>query len=229
MGVSNVNLRKIPSTVQRGRMSSRQQHVFNNEFADYCLELSHETKITNKSFNNNLIVDIGFGNGDQLLHLAETWPLYDFIGIELYKKGIANLVSKINDKNLTNIKIIHGDAKEALHSWFDDHSIFKIQIFFPDPWPKLRHHKRRLINIDLMNIIKHKLLPSGILHIATDSDDYVNHIIKTMANFPEFHRLNDYNISRPTTKFEKIGISLGHNIWDIVFVLQSNIDPTKKI
>lgn len=237
MGGTNFKLRKIPSTIQRGRMSNRQQHIFNNEFANYCIDHQKINKLTKqevehifpKNTDCNLVVDIGFGNGDQLLSLAEILPLYNFIGIELYKKGIANLISKIQNKNLENIKIIYGEAKDVLYNLFDDRSIFKIQIFFPDPWPKLRHHKRRLINIELINIIQNKLLPNGILHIATDSDDYANHIIKTMSHFSQFYRLNDHNISRPITKFEKIGISLGHNIWDIVFVLQSNIDATKKI
>ena len=234
MSALDVKLKKIPSTIQRGRMSSRQQHIFNTELANYCLDLKNTNQLTKKELNkvfgrsSELILDIGFGNGDQLLQLCEELPLYDFIGVELYKKGIANLISKIQNKNLNNLKIIYGDATEILQNFFDNHSLSKIQIFFPDPWPKTRHYKRRMIQDNFINIIKNKLLLNGILHIATDSDDYADHIIKTMAHFSEFHQLKNHNIVRPITKFEKIAISLGNNVWDIVFVLKSYIGHGKE-
>ncbi len=228
METTSLKLKPIPSTIQRGRMSHQQQHVFATELDNYCIDFNNIKKLTsleaNLIFNNysRLIIDIGFGNGDQLLQLSEQLPSYNFIGIELYKKGIATLIKNIKHKNIKNIKIIYGDAKELLKN-FDNQLIFKVQIFFPDPWPKLRHHKRRLINQDLLNIIKHKLLPNGILHIVTDSDNYSKHIIQLMQRFPEFNHLQQHNIQRPTTKFEKTGLSLGNNISDMVFVLQSSI------
>lgn len=234
MGVNNFKLQKIPTTIQRSRISKSQKDILELESGNYCIDLSNLRSIDTATLEHifgrkaNLTVDIGFGNGDQLLTLSEQLPIDNFIGIELYKKGIANLIRKIKHNDIKNIKIIYADAKEVLQKFFTDGSIFKVQIFFPDPWPKLRHHKRRLINQDFIEIIKHKLLPTGTLHIATDSDNYANHIIKVMQTFPEFCRLKQPNILRPTTKFETIGLSLKHNIHDIIFVLQSNIEQEKK-
>ncbi|MGD0465245.1 MAG: tRNA (guanosine(46)-N7)-methyltransferase TrmB [Gammaproteobacteria bacterium] len=225
MNITEINLNKFPA--QRNRISSHQKFILDTEFTNYCLT---STQLLPKELTNiftkqsKAIIDIGFGNGEQLLPLCESMPTYTFIGIELYKKGIANLIKQIKHKNLTNIKIIYGEAKETLQKIYD-HSISKIQIFFPDPWPKRKHHKRRLIQKDFINIIKNKLLINGILHIATDSDAYAAYIIKIMTDFPEFDQPKNTApyLVRPTTKFEKIGISLGHKIWDLVFVLKSYI------
>lgn len=209
----------------RSRMSRQQQQIFNAaEFSDFCLNANQATTAdlySNFSDKLTTILDIGFGNGAQLLASSEAMPEINFIGIELYKKGIANVVNKIHVKNLKNIKIIYGDAKEALKKLIKDGSLHKIQIFFPDPWPKRRHYKRRLIQNDFIEIVKGKLMINGILHIATDVDDYATNIIKIMDGFPEFCQLQNVEsyMFRSITKFEKIGLSLGHKIWDLVFVL----------
>lgn len=204
-------------TSQRTRMSLHQKSIFNLEIINYCL-----TEIDHKFTEKNIIVDIGFGNGQQLLFFSENMPDYNFIGIELYKKGIANLINQIKHKNLNNIKIIYEEATIALQKFFYDKSISKIQIFFPDPWPKRRHHKRRLIQKEFINIIKNKLVDSGILHIATDSDDYANYIKKIMLEFKEFDQPENIQpyLVRTTTKFEKIAISSGRTIWELIFVLK---------
>ena len=223
MNTTIIKFNKFPT--QRNRMSVPQQFIFDTEFTNYCLNIQQYNQEELSSVfikPSKLIIDIGFGNGAQLVPLCESMPLCSFIGIELYKKGIANLITQIRHKNISNIKIIYGEAKEALQKFYD-HSIHKIQIFFPDPWPKRRHHKRRLIQKDFINIVKNKLLINGILHIATDSDDYAIHIIKLMNAFPEFDQPKNpkFGLERSVTKFEKIGISLGHKIWDLVFVLKS--------
>jgi len=225
-----LKIKSIPSTIQRTRISNKQHEIFNTEFHNYCIDLEQikflSKNILDKIFNNDakIILDIGFGNAEQLFELAIKCPEYNFIGVELYKKGIINLINKIKQSNITNIKIIYGDIKSIIQQ-FDDNCIYKIQIFFPDPWPKLRHHKRRLINLNFLNIIKNKLLEAeGILHIATDCVDYSKNIIKNIAMIPNYRKLLDYKMFRPTTKFEKIAISLGKDIWDLIFVLKSNID-----
>lgn len=222
-------MRKIPSTVQRCRISKSQNNILQLEFNNHCLNLEQNKQIDDYYLmnifgnSNNLILDIGFGNGDQLLELSTKNPQYNFIGIELYQKGIANLITNIKKNSITNIKIIYGDAIETLKNYFADNIIYKLQIFFPDPWPKLRHHKRRLINHGFMEIIKSKLLANGIVHIATDSDDYAKHINKIIQGFSDaFHELNQHDLFRPVTKFEKIGLSLGNKIYDLVFTLQTN-------
>lgn len=203
-------------STQRSRMSSRQKFIFSQELAQYSYDSS------NCYANNNLILDIGFGSGQQLLYCCESMPTYNFIGVELYKKGVANCLAAIKQKNLKNIKIIYGEAKIALQQLFSDHSLCKIQILFPDPWPKRRHHKRRLIQPEFINIVKQKLGVNGILHIATDCDNYANYIINVISAMPMFNRINHTQdcLTRVTTKFENIGLKAGRHIWDLVFVLQ---------
>ena len=216
--------------MHRSRMSNRQRLLFNTDLNNnyYCINLNEINTFSNKDLfykiferNSKVILDIGFGNGDQLLQLAQHLPDYDFIGIEIYKKGIATLIDKIQTLQLPNIKIIYNEAFSAIENFFYDRSLFKVQIFFPDPWPKTKHHKRRLINHDFINLIKNKLIINGILHIATDSDDYAQQILKIITSFKEFYWLKDHYLERPMTKFEKIGRSLGNTIWDLVFVLKS--------
>jgi tRNA (guanine-N7-)-methyltransferase len=223
---NNNKLKSITSTVQRRRLSPRQKSLLQSNPNNYCIDLATITTLNNQIIqqlfgnSNDIIVDIGFGNGEQLLELAKRNPNYNFIGIELYQKGIANLINQLNKEHLANIKIIYGDAAKVLSAVFSNNSIKQIQLFFPDPWPKLRHHKRRLINPEFLTIIKKKLCGNGILHIATDFENYAKQILKHIANFPEFTQLQQHNFWRPTTKFENRGIALGHKIWDMVFVLQ---------
>lgn len=222
---SKITTRKIPSTIQRSRLSTRQQQIFDHELQTHCINLENIINIDSntiyKLFGNEkkLILDIGFGNGEQLIELATKLPEYNFIGVELYKKGIVNLIDNINKYKINNIKIIFGDIKEII-SKFTDHVIYKVQIFFPDPWPKLRHHKRRLIQIDLLNAIKQKLVTQGILHIITDHIGYAENIINLASQTPAFSRIYDHKMFRPTTKFEKIAKSIGNSISELVFVLK---------
>lgn len=214
---NNSNINSISKfSTQRSRMSNRQKSIFNQELSQYSYDRS------NFYSNNNLILDIGFGNGQQLLYCCESMPDYNFIGIELYKKGIANCLAEIKQKNLQNIKIVHGEAKTALQQLFYDHSLTRIQILFPDPWPKRRHYKRRLIQPEFVNIVRQKLCVAGILHIATDCDNYANYIISILSAMPMFKRIHHTQdcLTRAATKFENIGLKAGRHIWDLVFVLQ---------
>lgn len=219
-------IKNIPSTVQRTRISNKQNQIFNSEFHNYSIDfnkidiLSH--KNLDKIFNQTgrIVLDIGFGNGEQLFELATKFQEYNFIGVELYKKGIVRLINKIKETNIKNIKIIYGDIKSVIQR-FEDNCIYRVQIFFPDPWPKLRHHKRRLINLNFLNIIKHKLVPKeGTVHIATDCENYSKDIIKTIATIPDYEKLLDKNFSRNPTKFEQIAISRGKNIYDLIYSIK---------
>lgn len=196
-------------------MSIRQKSIFDHDLSQYSYDGVN-------NYGNNLIVEIGFGNGQHLLSCCESMPTYNFVGIELYKKGVANCLGLIKQKNLQNIKIIYGEAKTALQQLFSNHSLSKIQILFPDPWPKRRHHKRRLIQPEFLNIVKQKLRITGILHIATDCDKYAKYILDIMSAMPMFQQLSDpQNIAtRAITKFENAGLKAGRHIWDLVFVLQ---------
>jgi tRNA (guanine-N7-)-methyltransferase len=164
------------------------------------------------------ILEIGFGMGDTLVAMAEQELDKNFIGIEVFRPGIGAILNQIHTKQLKNIRIIHGDAVEVLQNNIADHSLAKIQIFFPDPWPKRRHHKRRLIQPEFIDLVRRKLKPNGILHIATDWEDYAKYITKILDQAKGWHNLTEKNqFNRPITKFEQKGKKLKHQIWEVIY------------
>lgn len=214
------------STVQRSRLSKFQQQVFNLKDPNIFLDITEFTQIDktylNQLFGNSnpIILDLGFGDGDQLFELAINLPQYNFIGIELYRKGIANIISKIKSHIINNVKVIYGDATQIIPK-FQDNTFYKVQVFFPDPWPKLRHHKRRLLQYSFIQLTRNKLFSSGVLHIVTDSENYADNIYKIIKNIPEFKEIKDYAMFRPVTKFEKIAKTKGNSTYELIFILQS--------
>lgn len=170
------------------------------------------------------ILEIGFGMGDSLLQQAMLYPENNYLGIEVHRPGIALLLTQIEKFKLNNIKVFYGDATEVLAHSFPKHSLDLIQIFFPDPWPKTRHHKRRLIQPKFIELLHEKLKLNGKLHLATDWQNYAQHMLKTLENSSRWQNTAEKNqfvlrpSSRPLTKFEKRGQKLGHNIWDLIFL-----------
>ncbi|WP_455220096.1 tRNA (guanosine(46)-N7)-methyltransferase TrmB, partial [Kaarinaea lacus] len=165
------------------------------------------------------IVEIGFGMGDTLATMAMENPDSNFIGIEVHRPGVGSLLATIEEKGISNIRIFCHDAVEVLEQSIPDQSLDGIHIFFPDPWHKKRHHKRRLIQTAFVNLLATKLKPQGQLHIATDWKNYAEWIEEVMAETPNFSKLaEDNSHQRPTTKFEKRGLKLGHGVWDMIYV-----------
>lgn len=174
--------------------------------------------------NNPIILEIGFGNGESLLKMAQENHNTNFIGIEVYKAGIGNVCQKAYINNLKNIKVICGDATEVLANNIYDNTFKKVQLFFPDPWPKKRHQKRRIIRNNFVNLVASKLLPGGIFHLATDWEHYAFEMLKTVDSNMNFNNLNgagNYSPlqcpNRPPTKFEVKGIKLGHKVFDLEY------------
>jgi len=168
-------------------------------------------------------VEIGFGMGDALASLAIQHPDKQFIGIEVYRPSIGSLLMKIEKHAIQNIKIFTEDAVDALNKSIPDHQLDAILLFFPDPWHKKRHHKRRLVNAEFIKLISKKLKPNGYFHVATDWEDYANHTDTVMAEFPNFTKKIPENfLGRSDTKYEARGKRLGHGIWDLVYFLKSN-------
>ena len=168
------------------------------------------------------IIEIGFGMGHTTAEIAETLSHSNFIAIDVHSPGVGNLLNVIKEKKLTNLKIIQHDAVEVLEKMVLDESIDAVHIFFPDPWHKKRHNKRRLIQQSFLELISRKLKKEGYIHIATDWEDYANWIIEifkknTMykAKDSDFSKKPSY---RPKTKYENRGVNLGHQVWDMVFV-----------
>lgn len=221
-------MRNIKSFVKRsGRISASQAKALNNFWHDFSIQTKENSLIEfDKIFSKkqNIVIEIGFGNGDSLLQMAKNQPQNNFIGIEVYEAGIGRLINNIKKNELTNIKIIKQDAVEVLQNNIQNNSINTLQLFFPDPWQKKRHNKRRILQQDFVNTVAAKLKPNGIFHIATDWQEYAKQIMTTMENSEDFknayngHIYNETVKNRPITKFELRAEKLKHKISDIVFI-----------
>jgi tRNA (guanine-N7-)-methyltransferase len=168
------------------------------------------------------IIEIGFGMGDTTAEIAENLNKSNFIAIDVHSPGVGNLLNKIKEKELQNLKIIQHDAVEVLEKMIINKSLDAIHIFFPDPWHKKRHNKRRLIQKPFLELISKKLKKDGYIHIATDWEDYANWVIE-IFNKNKMYKIKNSDFSkkpsyRPKTKYENRGINLGHQVWDIVFI-----------
>ncbi len=212
-------MRKIKSFVCRGgKLSKAQKYALKYLCQDYCLNLSQLNNV-HQHFDKQqqLIIEIGFGNGDSLLKMAFANPQFNYLGVEVYRAGIGSLLNKTTKLGLTNLKIIEADAIDVLNKLADG-QISGVQIFFPDPWHKKKHHKRRLIKPNFLDLLSVKLKSQGLLYIATDWQDYAEEIATMLKNHPYFSNITNNQKQRPTTKFELQAKQLGHNIWDLMFI-----------
>ncbi|GGI86314.1 tRNA (guanosine(46)-N7)-methyltransferase TrmB [Legionella impletisoli] len=219
--------RKIKSYVLRaGRVSKRQQHALDLWTQQYELSADPIPWDLNQLFGReaDTIVEIGFGMGSSLFAMAKAQPQTNFIGIEVHRAGVGSLVADLHEHELGNVRIASFDAVEVMNNNLPDNALKGIQIFFPDPWPKKRHHKRRLIQSDFISLLVKKLKSGGFIHCATDWQDYAEHMLSVFES--ESHLRNaDSNgnysprpESRPLTKFEQRGQRLGHGVWDLIFI-----------
>jgi len=219
-------LRKIQSFVRRsGRLSKAQSIGLNELWSSYGVDLSEKKLDFDKLFvsKNNVTLEVGFGNGDSLLEMAIEQSNQNFLGIEVYEAGVGRLINEANKNKLTNLKIVKDDAVEVLTNNILDNSISHFQLFFPDPWHKKKHHKRRIVQISFLDLLSKKLKNDGVVHIATDWENYAEHIMESLESHPHFkncagdHMYSLRPKNRPLTKFENRGQKLGHGVWDIIF------------
>lgn len=219
-------LRKIQSFVRRsGRISKAQSIGLNELWHDYGVDLNEKKLDFNKLFlsKNNVTLEVGFGNGDSLLEMAIDQPNQNFLGVEVYEAGVGRLINEANKNKLSNLKIIKDDAVEVLTNNILDNSISHFQLFFPDPWHKKKHHKRRIVQISFLDLLSNKLKKDGVVHIATDWENYAEHIMELLESHSHFkncagdHMYSLRPKNRPLTKFENRGQKLGHGVWDIIF------------
>jgi len=170
-----------------------------------------------------LVIEIGFGMADSLLEQGANMPDHNFIGIEVHTPGVGRLMAEAGDAGLTNIRAYEDDAIEVLNQCIPDGSVDLLQLFFPDPWHKKRHHKRRIVKADFVQMIRQKLKVGGRFHMATDWENYAEQMIEVMKEAEGYENTStdgDYvprPDSRPVTKFEKRGQRLGHGVWDIIY------------
>ncbi|MFT3848653.1 MAG: tRNA (guanosine(46)-N7)-methyltransferase TrmB [Propionivibrio sp.] len=167
------------------------------------------------------ILEIGFGMGETSAAIAAANPQNDYLGIEVHTPGVGSLCKLVAETGLTNQRIVQHDAVEVLRDMIRPESLSGVHIFFPDPWPKARHHKRRLIQPPLIALLASRLKPGGYIHCATDWENYAEQMLEVLAAEPtlqntaeSFAPRPDY---RPLTKFEQRGIRLGHGVWDVIF------------
>lgn len=167
------------------------------------------------------ILEIGFGMGETTAAIAQAHPENDYLGIEVHTPGVGSLLKEIAERGLTNVRIIQHDAVEVLRDMVVPGSLSGVHIFFPDPWPKKRQQKRRLIQPPLVQLLASRLAPGGYLHCATDWEEYALQMLQVLSAEPllentaeGFSARPDY---RPQTKFESRGLRLGHGVWDVVF------------
>lgn len=214
------HFRAIRSYVKRGgRITPGQKASLENLWETYGLEYS-QSPLDATLLSPKSVLEIGFGMGEGLLEYATKEPDTQFIGIEVHKRGVGHLMSNLARRHLSNVKVVSHDATLVLKDMIPDHSLSRVQIFFPDPWPKLRHHKRRLINPSFLSCVASKLQPGGILHLATDWADYHDHMLSALAQSPMFIKADDalrYIQARPVTRYQQRGIRLGHTIYDLVY------------
>jgi tRNA (guanine-N7-)-methyltransferase len=171
-----------------------------------------------------VVVEIGFGNGESLAQSAASSPDTDFLGIEVHRPGVGHLLLRLSRDGISNVRVYCADAVEVLSNNIADHSLAGINLFFPDPWPKQRHHKRRLVGPDFIDLAARKLARGGIFHAATDWEDYAQQMMGVLLNCEEMKStlaegaFAPRPAHRPRTKFESRGERLGHEVWDLIFV-----------
>ena len=221
---------KIKSYVLRaGRMSPRQKNGLDQLLVNYCLPTINKQWDIEKEFGRvaDTVVEIGFGMGASLLAMARANPNTNFIGIEVHRAGIGSLVADLHDYAVTNVRIAPYDATEVFANCLQDSSLSGVQIFFPDPWHKKRHQKRRLIQQDFVRLVTSKLTHNGFLHCATDWEDYAHQMLDVLSHEPglinKFDGFSPRPDTRPVTKFEQRGAKLGHSVWDLFFIRQDQL------
>ena len=218
--------RRIRSFVLRqGRLTKGQERALETNWPKFGVEYSQTALDLEQLFghkDSKKILEIGFGMGDATAKIAETLQDCDFLAVEVHTPGIGSLLKQIEELALTNIRIIQHDAVEVLQHMLVDNSLDGVHIFFPDPWHKKRHHKRRLIQTDFVKLLCTKLKSGGYLHVATDWQEYAEWVLEVLNAEPQLKNIAvDYAQKpayRPLTKFENRGLKLGHGVWDLVFI-----------
>lgn len=209
--------------LRRGHMSVAQQRAQEQLQGVYGIPYAAQPLDLEAAFGRAApkILEIGFGMGDATAEIAAAHPDNDYLGIEVHDPGVGSLLKQIKQLELANIRIVQHDAVDVLQHMIADNSLNGVHIFFPDPWHKSRHHKRRLIQSGFIALLARKIAPGGYLHCATDWEDYAVQILRVLSEQESLaNTAADYAPRpeyRPLTKFEQRGMRLGHGIWDIIF------------
>lgn len=218
--------RRIRSFVKReGRLTKGQQRALDELFPVFGLSTDQNIFNLDEIFGRSApkILEIGFGNGASLARMAKTHPENDYLGIEVHRPGVGNLLIQVENEQLKNIRVMSDDAVEVLENNIADDCLDAVYLFFADPWHKKKHHKRRIVQQAFVQLLRKKLKTGGIFHMATDWQDYAEHMMEVMSGAEGFENTaGDGNYIerpdyRPLTKFEQRGQRLGHGVWDMIF------------
>jgi len=222
-------IRKVRSFVKReGRLTKGQASALEEFWPTMGLNHSDGMIDFASLFNNSnpIVLEIGFGMGKSLVEMAKNAPELNFVGVEVHRPGVGACISLAQDEGVDNLKLFEHDAIEVLADCIPDRSLTTVQLFFPDPWHKKKHHKRRIVSLEFVETIRQKLKIDGVFHMATDWENYAECMIEDMNSAPGYENLaveGDFvprPDSRPLTKFENRGNNLGHGVWDIQFKRQ---------
>jgi len=226
MPEENKYIRRIRSFVKReGRLTVGQARALNDLFPRYGLVLQDKPLNFDDTFQRVAprILEIGFGNGASLSEMAANNPQQDYLGIEVHRPGVGKLLSQIEKLGLNNLRVINDDGVDVLTQMIADESLDAVYLFFADPWHKKRHHKRRIVQKDFVQLLRKKLKTGGVFHMATDWENYAQHMMSIMNESEGFENTagKDQYLSRPEyrplTKFEQRGQRLGHAVRDLIF------------
>ena len=209
--------------LRQGRTTPAQARALAELAPQFVIEFAREPLELDRAFGRTApkFLEIGFGMGETTAAIAQAHPENDYLGIEVHGPGVGALLRRVGTLGLVNVRIIRHDAVEVVEHMIGERTLDGIHVFFPDPWPKKRHHKRRLIQPAFVEMLARRMKHDAILHVATDWEDYAAHILAVLSAEP----LLDNTVTgfaprptaRPLTKFEGRGLGLGHRVWDLVF------------
>ena len=221
---NQINNRIRSFVLRQGRITQAQQHALETLWPVYGVEPAHGIDLPSQFPRPApLIIEIGFGNGESLAQMALAAPEKNFLGIEVHRPGVGHLLIRIEQLGLSNVRICNADALEVMEQHIADASLSGLQLFFPDPWHKKRHNKRRLVNDKFVALTAQKLMTGGVIHMATDWEEYARQMLDVLQANSQLENMDgDGGYSerpayRPLTKFERRGQLRGHGVWDLLF------------
>ncbi|MDE8557382.1 tRNA (guanosine(46)-N7)-methyltransferase TrmB [Pantoea vagans] len=219
-------LRRIRSFVRRqGRLTKGQQQALDTLWPVMGVEYQPEPVDLPALFGREapVTLEIGFGMGASLVTMAQNTPHQDFLGIEVHAPGVGACLAAAKDADVQNLRVMCHDAVEVLEKMIPDNSLRMVQLFFPDPWHKARHNKRRIVQVPFAELVMRKLKLGGVFHMATDWEAYAEHMLEVMNSIGGYRNQSEQQNyvprpeTRPLTKFEQRGQRLGHGVWDLMF------------
>lgn len=218
-------VRKIRSFVRRkGRMTHRQQTAIQTLWSEFGVDYQTSLIDFSQLFKNDnpVVLEIGFGMGKSLVEMAKSAPEKNFLGIEVHESGVGACLADLSEEGITNLRLINHDAVEVLQFMIPDNSLSTFQLYFPDPWHKTRHNKRRIVQTKFIEDMHKKVMIYGIIHMATDWKPYAEHMLTILNDVQDLQNCSQTAYAprpdwRPLTKFECRGNKLGHGVWDLLF------------